>query len=80
MRVLQSQPAEVWDGTGTYCGWRDIPSTYLVCEDDQLWPSAMQIQTAELAGSKIIQCGAGHMPMLSMPGKVVEVIESVIQA
>lgn len=78
MRVLQPQPAEGWDGTLTYGGGKEIPSVYLVCEADQVLPSAEQEQMARLAGSKIIHCGAAHMPMLSMPEKVVEIVETVV--
>ena len=41
-------------------------------------PSAEQNQMARLAGSEIIHCGAAHMAMLSIPEKVVEVIECVV--
>lgn len=71
---LQSQPASDWDHTITYCGWRDVPSVYLVCEKDACIPPPVQLQLAEMAGSKVEKCGAGHMPMVSMPKKVVEVI------
>ena len=71
---LQSQPASDWDGTITYCGWRDVPSVYLVCEGDVCIPPSMQLQLAEMAGSKVEKCWGGRMPMISMPTAVVEVI------
>ena len=78
--VLQTQPAEGWDDVVTYCGWKDISSTYLVCEGDAVIPPPMQVQIAEMADCKIEKCGAGHMCMLSMPEKVVEVIKSAAVA
>ena len=39
----QTQPAAGWGGTVTYCGWRDVPSVYLVCEGDHVIPPAMQM-------------------------------------
>lgn len=74
MQELKCQPAEGWDGTTTYCGWRDVASTYLVCEGDKCLPAPVQEQCAEMAGSEVVRCPAGHMVMLSMPEKVVEVI------
>ncbi len=71
---LQCQPAEGWDGTTTYCGWRDVPSTYLVCEGDQLLPTGLQEQFAQLAGAEVERCPAGHMCMLTAKDKVADVI------
>ena len=76
---LRSQPASGWDDTVSYCGWRDVSSVYLVCEGDACIPPPVQLQLAETAGSRIEKCPAGHMPMLSMPEKVVEVIVKAAQ-
>lgn len=73
--ALKPQPSAAWDGTITYAGWKDVESVYLVCEGDALLPTALQLQLAKMAGSKIEKCGAGHMVMLSQPQKVVEVIQ-----
>ena len=80
IEALKTQPAEGWDDVVTYCGWKDVPSTYLVCEADAAIPPPVQMQMAEMANCKIEKCGAGHMCILSMPEKVVEVIESAISA
>ena len=77
---MQSQPASDWDETVTYCGWKDVPSVYLVCEGDSCIPPPMQLQMAESAGSEIEKCAAGHMAMVSMPEKVVEIIVKSAQA
>jgi len=80
MKEMKPQTAEGWNGTTRYCGWQDVPSTYLVCEKDQVLPIPYQLQCAEMAGSKIERCGAGHMVMLSMPEKVVDVIRGVVES
>lgn len=74
-KKLQPQPSEGWFDTVTYCGWKDVPSLYLVCEDDQVIPSQWQSQMADLAGSEVEKCGARHMPFVSMPEEVVEVVK-----
>lgn len=71
---MSFQPAEGWNDVVTYCGWKDIPSTYLVCERDAVFPPEMQRQCAKMAGSEIETCSAGHMVMLSQPERVVEVV------
>jgi len=75
-KLLEPQPAEGWDGTTTYCGWEDVPSIYLLCERDALLPEAVQLEMARMTGSELVRCGAGHIPMLSMPGTVAEVVKS----
>ncbi|PVH82890.1 alpha/beta-hydrolase [Cadophora sp. DSE1049] len=74
MKELRCQPAKDWGLTTEYAGFKDAPSVYLICEKDQAVPLEWQTKIAELAGSRIERCAAGHMPMLSMPDKVVEVI------
>jgi len=73
---LKSHPADGWDGTITYCGWQHVPSVYLVCEADARISPERQLRLAEMAGSKIVTCPAGHMAQLSMPEKLVEVIKN----
>jgi len=80
MKALQPQPAAGWGGAVTYCGLRDVLSVYLLCEKDALLPAALQMQFAERTGGRIEKCGAGHMVMLSMPEKIVEVIVGAMEA
>ncbi|RAK95952.1 alpha/beta hydrolase [Aspergillus ibericus CBS 121593] len=71
---LRPQPAEGWDGVVSYAGWKEVPSVYLVCEGDRALPVPLQEQLAGLAGSRIERCSAGHMPQVSQPERVAEVI------
>ncbi|KAF8852482.1 alpha/beta-hydrolase [Acephala macrosclerotiorum] len=73
---LECQPAWKWDGEITHGGYKDVSSVYLLCSNDQCVPLAMQRQCAELAGSEIVSCNAGHMVMLSQPETVVKVIHT----
>ncbi|KAK0122243.1 hypothetical protein ONS95_010494 [Cadophora gregata] len=74
IKELRCQPAKGWGLTTEYAGFRDAPSVYLICEKDECVPFEWQTKLATLAGSRMERCAAGHMPMLSMPEKVVEVI------
>lgn len=75
MDKLSCQPGSGWDGEVTYTGWKKISSLYLVCNNDRLLPEALQRQMAEMAGSQIRECEAGHMVQCSMPGVVVECVK-----
>ncbi|KAE8394363.1 hypothetical protein ETB97_007211 [Aspergillus alliaceus] len=78
--VLRPQPADGWRGTTTYAGWRVVLSVYLLCEEDKSLSISLQEQFADLAGSKLVRCSAGHVPQLSQPHRVVEVIKDAVSA
>ena len=79
-KTLQMQPAAGWDDVVTYGAWKDVPSVYLVCENDAALPAELQLKFAEMAGSRIERCAAGHMPMLSVPDRVVEVVRNAVES
>lgn len=78
--VLKPQPAQGWNGTTIYAGWKDVKSVYLICEEDQVIPAFLQEELAGLAGSRIERCSAGHLPHLSQPSRIVEVIKDAVAA
>ena len=63
----------------TRAAWRYIPSTYLVCENDQACPPQYQEMFAANAKAQVERCSAGHSPMLSqtdmLVGKIVGVLK-----
>lgn len=77
--MLQHQPASGWDEKIEYAAWTKLPSTYLVCEKDNVVLLDWQLQMAKGAGCELIRCDAGHMVMLSSPQTVVNVIKSVAE-
>jgi hypothetical protein len=60
----------------TYTAWRDIPSTYLQCENDQAIVIGMQERMVSAAGGafKTFKCGADHSPFQSEPELTARVI------
>jgi pimeloyl-ACP methyl ester carboxylesterase len=74
MQVLECQPSSGWNDKCTYAGWKDVPSVYLVCENDAAIPPPLQMQMVALAGSEVVTCSAAHMMILSQPDTVVEVV------
>ncbi|KAF4971327.1 hypothetical protein FZEAL_9877 [Fusarium zealandicum] len=74
-RQLQPQPATGWAKPVKYCGWMDVPSVYILCEQDRLLPESLQEARAAAAGSDIVRLvGAGHMAQLSQTEEVARII------
>lgn len=49
--------------------WQQVPSTYLVCADDNGTPAALQREFASRAG-RTVEMATGHHPFLSRPDAV----------
>ena len=60
--------------------WKNLPSWYLVCEDDRMASVETQRFMATRAGSTIRSVKAGHMPLLSHPEAVAGLIVEAAQA
>ncbi|KAI1327028.1 alpha/beta-hydrolase [Xylariaceae sp. FL0255] len=72
---LDSQPTvDNWKSPITYCGWRHVPSAYVICEGDRLLPAELQEKMAGFAGSDIVRLDAGHMAHLSKTQELADVI------
>jgi pimeloyl-ACP methyl ester carboxylesterase len=76
LSALQPQPARGWDDTITYCGWRHVPSIFVVAKQDRLLPEALQLQLAQSAVSEVKVVDAGHQLMLVRPREVADIIKS----
>jgi homoserine acetyltransferase len=64
--------------------FKEIPVTYLLCENDQALPLEVQKMICgriEAMGVKVDyeSCSAGHSPFLSMPDQLAEIVEKVSQ-
>ncbi|KAH8716849.1 Alpha/beta hydrolase fold-1 [Phaeosphaeriaceae sp. PMI808] len=69
---LQSQTLATFHTKTTAATWRQIPTSYLVCEDDRAIPAFAQdamIKAVQDAGAEIdvTRFKASHSPFLSMP-------------
>jgi pimeloyl-ACP methyl ester carboxylesterase len=53
--------------------WQHVPSTYLVCTQDQGTPADLQREFAGRAGS-VVELDAGHHPFLSQPAEVRDLV------
>ncbi|KAI1396384.1 catalytic protein [Hypoxylon fuscum] len=62
----------------TRAAYRYIPSTYIVCEDDQAVPPVFQEQFGGSINATVLKIKSGHSPMLSQTEKLVEMVISAI--
>ncbi|KAF2710986.1 alpha/beta-hydrolase [Pleomassaria siparia CBS 279.74] len=67
----------------TGASWKDIPTSYLVCEDDRAIPAVFQDmmidRVKEMGGDiEVKRIKASHSPFLSMPDAVVDWIREAV--
>ncbi|MDE1916867.1 MAG: alpha/beta hydrolase [Sphingomonadales bacterium] len=60
--------------------WHDLPSWYLVAEEDRMISADNQRAMAERIGATISSLPLDHCPMLGAPGRVVEMILAAAKA
>ncbi len=62
----------------TRAAWREVPSTYVVCEDDRAIPLPVQEQMSRRSGS-VVRMAAGHSPFLSSPGELARALRRIAE-
>lgn len=76
---LQHQPGREWDQVVRFCGWKEVPSVFILAEKDRLLPASVQEKVAALAGSKtIVRVDGGHMLQLSRTDEVASIVADVL--
>ena len=60
--------------------WRDLPSWYLVAEEDRMIPADNQRFMAERIGATVVSYPVDHCPMLGAPAWVSELILAAVRA
>ncbi|MCX4597318.1 alpha/beta fold hydrolase [Streptomyces sp. NBC_01549] len=73
---LVPQSTRSFSDTLTAAGWHTVPSTYVVCEQDQALPPGDQEQLAARSGS-VHRLASGHSPFLSMPGEFAALLAKI---
>jgi pimeloyl-ACP methyl ester carboxylesterase len=74
--LLRPQHAVTFLGEPRAVGWRERPTTYVVCGADRGVPPSLQRRLAErIPGAAMVELdGASHSPFLSRPGELVELL------
>jgi len=60
--------------------WKTLPSWYLVAADDEAIPPAAERQFAARMTTTTIEIASSHVPMVSHPGDVAQLIETAADA
>jgi pimeloyl-ACP methyl ester carboxylesterase len=60
--------------------WKTLPSWYLVATNDEAIPPDAERQFANRMGATTVEVPSSHVPMVSHPKDVVELIESALDA
>ncbi|KAJ5633375.1 hypothetical protein N7490_009714 [Penicillium lividum] len=69
----------IFSGKASHEPWQEMPTAYILCEEDKMLPIAFQEQMVKMLGtSHIFQLKTSHHPFLSVPDQVVHIIESLI--
>ncbi|MCU1610668.1 MAG: hypothetical protein JWM45_2584, partial [Pseudonocardiales bacterium] len=63
----------------TQTSWRNIPSTYVLCENDCAIPPAAQEQMARRA-ARVQRLDTSHSPFLSQPSRVADILRNELRA
>ena len=73
---LTPQSVRAYYDEVTSTAWRGRPTTYVITEQDAIFPVAAQEALAARAGAKTVRMATSHSPFLSQPGAVADIIES----
>ncbi len=64
----------------TVPAWRSLPSWYMIAQDDQALPPAVQRVFANRMGARIVEVPSGHLAMVSHPAEVAKLTETAAEA
>jgi len=60
--------------------WKSLPSRYLVAQHDEALPSDAERQFAARMGATTVEIPSSHVPMVSHPNEVADLIEKAADA
>ena len=58
--------------------WKSLPSWFLVATDDQAIPPDAERQFAARMGATTVEVASSHVPMISQPAEVVQLIQAAV--
>jgi pimeloyl-ACP methyl ester carboxylesterase len=62
----------------TAVGWKNLPAAYIVSDQDQAIPPAMQVEMARTAGADVLHISSSHSAFLSRPAELADLIVQVL--
>jgi hypothetical protein len=79
MARLRPHSAQSWRDRQIGAAWRDIPSTYVLCERDKSLDPRLQ-ETMSRRADDVRRLPTGHSPMLSMPAETAALLDELASA
>ncbi len=73
-KLLRPQCGLAFSDTVAHPGWKDIPSTYVVCAADCGVPPDWQRDLFATRLNKVVELNSSHSPFLSQPGAVADLL------
>ncbi len=77
VKELRTQSLPSFNQPITKVGWREIPSAYIICEQDQAIPLFAQEGMSGRAG-EVVRINTDHSPFLSAPKELALLLNSLI--
>ena len=75
--ALRTQSLSSFNQAITRVSWKEIPSTYIICEEDQAIPLFAQEAMSQRAGA-VLRMNSDHSPFLSHPRELAGLIASTL--
>jgi pimeloyl-ACP methyl ester carboxylesterase len=76
MRQLRPQSNAAFEERIGTPAWKEVPSTYVVCANDQVIAPELQRDVLAPRTTQVIELDAGHSPFLSTPAELAEALLS----
>ena len=75
---LKPQSSIAFSETVTTVAWRNKPTTYVITEQDAIFPLPAQEALAARSGSTAVRMDTSHSPFLSKPADLADIIENAL--
>jgi pimeloyl-ACP methyl ester carboxylesterase len=77
--MLIQQTAKSFSDRVTGAGWKTIPTAFVVCDNDQTIPPAMQVDMGQHSRAAVHHVPSSHSPFLSMPAELAALLDSIMR-
>ncbi len=75
---LKAQSSAAFSDEVTTVAWREKPTTYVITEQDVIFPLPAQEALAARSGSTAVRMDTSHSPFLSKPAELADVIDNAL--
>jgi pimeloyl-ACP methyl ester carboxylesterase len=75
---LKAQSSAAFSDQVTAVAWRDKPTTYVITEQDVIFPLPAQEALAARSESTAVRMDTSHSPFLSKPSELADIIENAL--